>query len=135
MNKIIILWDIENIHFEIGLKKLEGISASKKIFVHNDKNIPLKQDKRNYLLNREWEFFPVKNKRNAADSKIISLIEKYFNDYESFVILTQDHGFSNIISKLLNSQKNVILITDEKYDKLINKIEKKAIFIENLLIK
>lgn len=131
---MIAFWDIENIAYDVAIEKIHEFNLTRKIFVHNEKYIPLKENKRNFLLNNGWEYVSVKNGKNASDDKLISLIEKEFENYDEFVLITQDHIFSNIIIKLLKAGKKVYLITNGKEEKLMRKIEREEISLDNLVL-
>ncbi len=134
MNEIAIFWDIENIAYDVAFEKINTFEASKKVFVHNEKYIPLKENKRNFLLNNGWEYFSVRNKKNAADDKLISLIQKEIENFDTFIIITQDYIFSSIICKLLELNKTVLLVTNGKEDKLMRRIEEKCLCFDKLTI-
>ena len=124
---MIIAWDIENINFHVGIEKLKKVKIEgqvRKFFVHNKKNMPLKVNNFNYLINQKWTFYPVDNKPDAADKKIQRLLKKEMKSHNKIILLTQDHGFSHVIIHMLFNNKKVLLITDNKADKLIRRIEK-----------
>lgn len=129
MGRTLIAWDIENIKFSDYDKIIEilgDVEKTDKFFTHNIKHSPLKKENSNFLVNRGWSKFLVKPGKDSADNSISDVIKNNIDKYQKFVIITGDSGFSNIISYLLENKKNVILIFNEKSDKLLNKIYSKA---------
>lgn len=131
MGRTLIAWDIENIGFKnynLITEKLGDIELTDKFFTHSEKSKPLKPEDSNFLTKRKWSKFIVKKAKDSADNFISDMIKNNLGKYDRFVIITGDNGFSNIISYLLKSEKEVLLIHNEKSSKLLNNLnEKKTI--------
>lgn len=128
MHRTLIAWDIENIKFSDYKQIVDilgDIEKTDKFFTHNKTHPPIKKENSNFLTNRGWSRFLVKPGKDSADNSISDIIQSNIDKYSRFVIITGDSGFSDIISYLLNNNKEVVLVHNEKSDKLINKIHSK----------
>ncbi len=123
----LITWDIENISYShYHTLKSNFSEYPKKIYVHNNINIPIKPNETDKLAEQDWEKILVKPKKNSADVRIQNIIHSNLDNYNEFMLITADHGFSNIVIKVLKRRKKMILITLESKSKLIDKIYKKS---------
>lgn len=125
VNSTIVAWDIENIPFRIHkpLKKVfPKIQKSDKFFVHNSRHKPLTDANSNYLLENGWTRHLVKPGKDSADKKIADTLKGMVDEYNKFVIITGDYGFSEIVHFLISKRKDVVLIHNDKSDKLLNTI-------------
>jgi len=121
---ILTLWDIENVSFTY-LKENFSDFIDNKYFIHNDKNIPIKENKRNFLLNNNWIYISVKPGKDSADFKIQSIIKNKIKIVEEINLITSDNGFSDIILFVIKNKIKINLYTKRSSDKLLNKIYNK----------
>lgn len=111
----IVLWDIENIGFTYVKKEL-GIfhDFNEKVIVYNQEYIPMKENQRNHLINKDWIVKLVKPGKNSADYAIIGHIENNIKKFDEFHIITGDKGFASVILLLLRFKKKVFLYLKEE---------------------
>jgi len=129
LSRTLIAWDIENINFlnYTEIKECLGdIDMTDKFFTHNDTHIPLKVSDSNFLINRGWSRYLVKAGKDSADHNISDVIKSNIDKYKRFIIITGDNGFSEIVSFLLEQNKEVVVVHNDRSDKLINKIHLKT---------
>lgn len=125
-SKTAMYWDIENIAIKIALTKLaRKFKAKRKVIVHNDKNQPYSSKAGKQLLASNWKIEKTSCEKNAADLALISTIYEDLkqNIFETFVIISEDHIFAEVIANIMKAGKKVFLITkDDKNIRLLKSI-------------
>lgn len=121
-------WDIENVSAKYIFSRLSKKEFFyKKIVIHHKDNKPYSENDFRALKKRNFEISLIPHFKNSADIALISQIEKDIDIFDSFLIISEDHIFSEIIVKLLKLNKHVRLFTKKKNDelRLIKEIKEK----------